>query len=81
MNRILRRSGAFALVVAGLPIAVPALQAQQRGEISFETDLPRVLVFIQERDGQIAAQEMTSFFLEAGFPIVDPALAYTSAQR
>lgn len=81
MNRSLWRSGAFALVVAGFPIAVPALQAQQQGEISFETDLPRVLVFIQERDGQIAAQEMTSFFLEAGFPIVDPALAYTTAQR
>ncbi len=81
MNPIFRRSGAFALVVAILPIAVPGLQAQQRGAISFETDLPRVLVFIQERDGQIAAQEMTSFFLEAGFPIVDPALAYTSAQR
>ena len=37
-------------------------------EISFRTDLPRTLVFIQEEGrGQVASREMTSFLREAGF--------------
>ena len=50
--------------------------------ISFKTDLPRTLVFIQE-DGrsQVASREMTAFLREAGFPVIDPALAHEAAQR
>ena len=69
-------------VLLAFAAAVPGtVGAQQKTDISFDTDLPRVLVFIQEEDGQIAASEMSSFLLEGGFPVVDPALAYTSAQR
>jgi hypothetical protein len=51
-------------------------------EISFRTDLPRTLVFIQEDGrGQVASREMTSFLREAGFPVIDPALAHESAHR
>ena len=51
-------------------------------EIAFSTDLPRTLVFIQE-DGrsQVASREMTAFLREAGFPVIDPALAHEAAQR
>lgn len=51
-------------------------------EIAFRTDLPRTLVFIQE-DGrsQVASREMTAFLREAGFPVIDPALAHEAAQR
>ena len=61
--------------------SIPNGLVAQATEIAFDTDLPRVLVFIQEEGGQIAAREMSSFLLEGGFPVVDPALAYTSAQR
>ena len=70
-----------ALLLVWLALIPSGLVAQGTGEIAFDTDLPRVLVFIQEEDGQIAAREMTSFLLEAGFPVGDPALAYTAAQR
>ena len=51
-------------------------------EISFTSELPRTLVFISE-EGQadIATRELSSFLREAGFPLVDPALAQTAAQR
>jgi hypothetical protein len=66
------------LLIAGLAliprVIVPAaLEAQ---EIAFDGELPRVMVFIQEDGrGKVAAREMTSFLLEAGFPVIDPALA------
>ena len=72
----IRRAWVFAPVLC--VIAAP-LAAQDA--IAFESDLPRVLVFIQERDGQIAARAMTNFFLDAGFPMVDPAFAASAAQR
>ncbi|NJD18936.1 MAG: hypothetical protein FIA95_06590, partial [Gemmatimonadetes bacterium] len=58
----------------------PAPAAAQ--SIAFKTDLPRTLVFIQE-DGrsQVASREMTAFLREAGFPVIDPALAHEAAQR
>lgn len=62
----------------GMALALP-LSAQ---EIAFRTDLPRTLVFIQEEGrGQVASREMTSFLREAGFPVIDPALAHEAAQR
>ena len=45
-------------------------------DITFEAELPRTMVFIQEEGrGKVASREMTSFLLEAGFPVIDPALA------
>jgi Caspase domain len=66
-----------------LLLAVPGgLGAQEdAGAVSLNGDLPRVLVFIQEEGGQIAATALTNFMLEAGFPVVDPALAFEAAQR
>ena len=83
MTKALRRARAWtpALTLAFTILISDGLGAQQDAEIAFDTDLPRVLVFIQEEDGQIAAREMTNFLLEGGFPVVDPALAYTAAQR
>ena len=83
MTKALRTALAWtpALTLAFMTLIPDGLGAQQDAEIAFDTDLPRVLVFIQEEDGQIAAREMTNFLLEGGFPVVDPALAYTAAQR
>lgn len=50
--------------------------------ISFKGDLPRTMVFIQEEGrGKVSSREMTSFLLEAGFPIIDPALAIDEAAQ
>jgi hypothetical protein len=55
-------------------VTVPASVASQK--IAFDGDLPRTMVFIQEEGrGKVASREMTSFLLEAGFPVIDPALA------
>ncbi len=74
-------AGAWTFALLLCAFVVPQAQAQDQGGIAFDTDLPRILVFIQERDGQIAARAMTNFFLDAGFPMVDPALAASAAQR
>lgn len=51
-------------------------------DITFEGDLPRTMVFIQEEGrGKVASREMTSFLLEAGFPVIDPALAIDEAAQ
>ncbi len=71
----------FALLLCAFLAPHAQAQDQDQGGIAFDTDLPRILVFIQERDGQIAARAMTNFFLDAGFPMVDPALAASAAQR
>ncbi|RMH16572.1 MAG: caspase family protein, partial [Gemmatimonadetes bacterium] len=83
-----RKTLARAAVLLAAPVAlllgavVAPLCAQGEVDIQFEAELPRVLVFIQEDgNGQVAARAMTNFLLEAGFPIVDPALAFTAAQR
>ena len=67
------------VLAAGALLTVAPVAAQN---ISFRTDLPRTLVFIQE-DGrsQVASREMTAFLREAGFPVIDPALAHEAAQR
>lgn len=66
-------------LVAGFASVAAPVAAQK---ISFSTDLPRTLVFIQE-DGrsQVASREMTAFLRQAGFPVIDPALAHEAAQR
>jgi hypothetical protein len=56
--------------------------AQSGSGVAFETDLPRTLVFIaEEGTGQVASGDFAEFFRAAGFPLVDPALAHTAAQR
>ena len=65
-------------LIATLALATPALSQ----EIRFDTDLPRTLVFVPEDGGAgVASGDVTRFLLEAGFPLVDPALAHTAAQR
>lgn len=65
---------------AGLLLLAPAaLGAQQ---IVFEGELPRTLVFIEEEGrGKVASREMTAFLLEAGFPVIDPALAIDASAQ
>jgi uncharacterized caspase-like protein len=46
------------------------------------TELPRTLVFIQEKgENGVAAREVMRFLRDAKFPLIDPALAHTAAQR
>lgn len=72
------RSTLLTAVLMGL--IVPGVQAQDR--IAFTSELPRTLVFIAERgEGGTAARDVAGFLREAGFPLVDPALAHTAAQR
>ena len=68
-------------MAAAMNLSVGSVAAQ-RAEIAFGSDLPRTLVFIAE-DGQgdVATRDLTDFLREAGFPLVDPALAHTAAQR
>lgn len=79
---------AFGLALASGITAAPAAAqgiapaAAQVTQIEFESELPRTLVFITEQGGvDVATREATNFLREAGFPIVDPALAHTAAQR
>ena len=56
--------------------------AQGRGGIAFATDLPRTLVFVaEEGEGDVAARDLSAFLRDAGFPLIDPALAHSAAQR
>lgn len=48
--------------------------------VNFESDMPRVMVFLEE-DGVTAATILTQFLSEAGFEVIDPAFAKTVAQR
>lgn len=67
------------MLLAGLFSTPLAAVAQ---DITFEGDLPRTMVFIQEEGrGKVASREMTSFLLEAGFPVIDPALAIDEAAQ
>ncbi len=71
---------AAAAVLVATALAGPVDAGAQA--IAFESDLPRTLVFIEEEGrGQVASREMTSFLREAGFPVIDPALAHEAAQR
>jgi uncharacterized caspase-like protein len=73
----MKRSGFLALAAAML---LPGAASAQ--SIAFSSALPRTLVFIQEKgEGGIATRAATQFLNEAGFPLVDPALAHTTAQR
>ena len=81
------RTGSRALGLTGTMFAIclacsSAGGAQQGGAIAYSTDLPRVLVFVaEEGGGAVAAGDLSDFLREAGFPLIDPALAHTAAQR
>ena len=77
------RSTALLLGTAILAAAVaPSPATAQEAEIAFESDLPRTLVFIaEEGEGEVASRELTNVLRQAGFPVIDPALAHTAAQR
>lgn len=86
------RSAATLVLAAGLlgaPLAsqqrpAPAKPAPQQktAQIAFSSALPRTLVFISEKgETSVATNDMSSFLREAGFPLVDPALAHTAAQK
>lgn len=71
--------GPAMLFCAGFFVAPSLVGAQ---DIVFEGELPRTMVFIQEDGrGKVASREMTSFLLEAGFPVIDPALAIDEAAQ
>ncbi len=72
--------GGPAVWIAGLLLLAPmSLGAQQ---IVFDGELPRTLVFIEEEGrGKVASREMTAFLLEAGFPVIDPALAIDASAQ
>ena len=72
-----RRIGSTVLALLAL-----AGSASAQDRIAFSSELPRTLVFISEKgDGGVAARDVSAFLREAGFPLVDPALAHTAAQR
>ncbi len=74
--------GVFALSFLTALGGTAPVQAQTTPSVAFETELPRTLVFIaEEGEGQVATGDFTEFFRSAGFPLVDPALAHTAAQR
>ena len=76
--RLRRRSLSPALLLAAAAL-LPAQASAQR--ITFESELPRTLVFVDEEGGgQTATLSFTEYLREAGFPLVDPALARTAAQ-
>jgi len=79
LRRAASPSGAVVLLFIGLAITPETSNAQ---EIRFEGELPRTMVFIQEEGrGKVASREMTSFLREAGFPVIDPALAIDEAAQ
>jgi hypothetical protein len=69
-----------ASVFAGLlSLQLPCALAAQ---IAFDADYPRTLVFIEEEGrGKVASREMTSFLVEAGFPVIDPGMAIDQAAQ
>ena len=74
----MKRAVNFTLLAAALWMP-GALSAQS---IAFSSELPRTLVFIQEKgEGGTATRDVIQFLSEAGFPLVDPALAHSAAQR
>lgn len=78
---------AATLVLAGALMLPAAARAQAPRStdvtrIDFESELPRTLVFISEEGGSdVATRAATAFLRDAGFPVVDPALAHSAAQR
>lgn len=76
----MRRLGPASMIAGLFGLGVPVVLEAQA--IAFEGELPRTLVFIEEEGrGKVASREMTSFLLEAGFPVIDPSLAIDQAAQ
>lgn len=76
-----RGAAPIALTVLALALALAPAQAAAQ-QIAFESELPRTLVLIaEEGDGDVATRDFSAFLREAGFPLIDPALAETAAER
>src|SRR5688572_27293374 len=74
----MKRAVNFSLLAVAMML--PGVLSAQA--INFSSKLPRTLVFIQEKgDGGTATRDVVQFLNEAGFPLVDPALAHSAAQR
>lgn len=70
----------FRIAFAAAALVLPGVLSAQ--SINFSSQLPRTLVFIQEKgEGGTATRDVVQFLNEAGFPLVDPALAHSAAQR
>lgn len=81
-NMTAKVGGGPASWFAGLLLTVLTPAGLGGQQIVFEGELPRTLVFIEEEGrGKVASREMTSFLLEAGFPVIDPALAIDQASQ
>ena len=77
MRRIIRCT---ALALSAMPFIAGSVSAQNK--IAFKSQFPRTLVFIQEKgEGTTAARHVSDYLRQAGFPLIDPALAHTAAQR
>ncbi|HEX6589979.1 MAG TPA: caspase family protein [Longimicrobiales bacterium] len=72
--RALRGFGPAALIALLAPAAVAAQL------VRFESDMPRVMVFLDE-EGATAATQLTRFLREAEFEVIDPAFAKEAAQQ
>ncbi len=84
MNKrtLLRMAASSVLVGVALIASVAPASSQTTADISFASDLPRTLVFVaEEGNAGVAARGISDFLREAGFPLIDPALAHTAAQR
>ena len=84
MNKrtLLRMAASSVLVGVALIASVAPASSQTTADISFASDLPRTLVFVaEEGNAGVAARGLSDFLREAGFPLIDPALAHTAAQR
>ncbi|MFG1690814.1 caspase domain-containing protein [Gemmatimonadota bacterium] len=84
MNKraFLRIAASSVLVGVALLAAAAPASSQATADISFSSDLPRTLVFVaEEGDAGVAARSISDFLREAGFPLIDPALAHSASQR
>ena len=82
-KRVFLRLAASSVLVGAALLASPAhASSQATADISFASDLPRALVFVaEEGNAGVAARGISDFLREAGFPLIDPALAHSAAQR
>ncbi|MEO5509821.1 MAG: caspase family protein [Longimicrobiales bacterium] len=77
--RIRKLRGALIIAAVSLPLITSSASAQK---IAFKSQYPRTLVFIQEKgDGTTASRHVSDYLRQAGFPLIDPALAHSAAQR
>jgi hypothetical protein len=75
-----------ALLASVMAIPLLAGPASAQNKIAFTSAFPRTLVFIQEkgdgtRNGATATNHVSDYLRQAGFPLIDPEIAQTAAQK